>query len=116
MAYILILLLISPNGSPASMEVGRFKKQAECTEAAAKLPLWAACSPSAARREQTNARTRSTLIRTPLRTSPLLTVSHGCRSGAMVEALCAVGPSRWSDIASFETWGLLPVDKNVGRR
>jgi len=36
MAYILILLLISPNGSPASMEVGRFKKQAECTEAAAK--------------------------------------------------------------------------------
>jgi hypothetical protein len=53
---------------------------------------------------------------TPLRTSPLLTVSHGCRSGAMVEALYAVGPSRWSDIASFETWGLLPVDKNVGRR
>ena len=36
MAYVLILLLLSSNGSPSSMEVGRFTKQADCNDAAAK--------------------------------------------------------------------------------
>jgi hypothetical protein len=36
MAYILLLLLVSASGPQSSVEVGRFKKQADCNDAAAK--------------------------------------------------------------------------------